>query len=176
MAVRGGRRRWWVLGVLMAMALSLVGVGWSATHQRYSSARAQENLCDDYFALKYALLSSSVLSEGTLRFRVARLAREARFASSAEQRDARPANTAAALLEEALTSPIVSRSDVYTRLRPVAVACGDPIRTYLNFEPRPQEDVAAGLWPGTGPPLMPGVLDGQSGTPSAMAAVSSLVT
>lgn len=139
-----GNRPAWQWGALAAAsvsALALVGVAWSQTAQRFSAAGAQDNLCQDYALLKYALLSGSVASEGALRFRMARVARESQFASDEQQRDTLPARTTATNLEQLLRSPIATRADAVTYLRPVAVACGDTYRYYLFFEPRPEEGV-----------------------------------
>lgn len=144
-APRRARRRWGALAVVMVVAVSLVAFGWVNTSQRYSGAGARQNLCADYYQLKYALLSSSVVSEGTIRFRMARVAREAQFASTDAQRDTLPARTAAEDVARLVQSPVATRTNVLTYLRPVAVACGDTYRVYLNFEPRPQEGVTAGL-------------------------------
>lgn len=133
--------QWIALGVVALVALALVGAGWSATSQRYSGSAAQDHLCADYKLLKYALLSDSLASEGTIRFRMARVARESQFASDEEQPNALPARTAAANLERLLVSPIATKADAVTYVRPVAVSCGDTYRYYLYFEPRPQEGV-----------------------------------
>ncbi|MDQ1246456.1 MAG: hypothetical protein QG597_824 [Actinomycetota bacterium] len=116
-----------VLLALCGMAVALAA-GWHGTLARYSGAGAREALCPDYYSLKYAVVNPALEAKATLRFRTARLARDAQFASDAPQRDADAPSGAATRLEWVLRQASASTDDIFTNARPVAVACGDPWR------------------------------------------------
>lgn len=132
---RGGRARWWVLGLVVAIVLVGLSTQAHATWRRYSDTQAREHLCQDYALLRYALLSDSIGSSATVRYRASRVARQAQFASAAPQRDALPANTAAGALEELLSVPFANQVDFRTKVWPVAHACGAATRDYPYLGP-----------------------------------------
>ena len=128
-------RRWWLLAVVVAAVLTALSVMALNTVGRYSGERARASLCDDYTLLRYALLSESVASAGTVRFRASRVARQAQFASDAPQRDALPVTAAAKDLSALLAAPFASRLDFRSKVWPVAASCGLTARDYPDFGP-----------------------------------------
>ena len=135
MVAVGGARRWWLLVVVLVGVFAALSVMALQNVSRYSGERARANLCDDYTLLRYALLSDSVASSGTVRFRASRVARQAQFASGAPQRDALPASSAADELSRLLAAPFASQLDFRTKVWPVAASCGLTTRDYPDFGP-----------------------------------------
>lgn len=115
-----------VAAVMCAVA---VCVGAWVVRTEGSQVTSIERLCGQYFLLRSRLSLAGPDAQFGLRPAAARLARLAADFPESAQRNAMPARRAATTIDSVLRVPYATVFDLWTATRPVAVACGEDVRT-----------------------------------------------